>query len=104
VEINLVLNAPNAKEPNILMDVPEKHPGITHVACSCDVLAAKAQLERRASSPSGGPMTFRAKARQAVFFRDPGRKRHRAAMKRMWYPSRRPSSTETPQSSSYGTP
>ena len=46
VEINLVLNAPNANEPNILMDVPEKHPGITHIALECDdILAAKAKLE-----------------------------------------------------------
>src|SRR6266581_7185412 len=42
VELNLVLNAPNANEPNILMDIPEKHPGITHFALLCpDIMAAK---------------------------------------------------------------
>src|SRR5438477_11878883 len=30
LEVNLVLNAPNADGPNILMDVSEKHPRITH--------------------------------------------------------------------------
>jgi catechol 2,3-dioxygenase-like lactoylglutathione lyase family enzyme len=35
VEVNLVLNAPNPDEPNVLMDVPAKHPGITHFALLC---------------------------------------------------------------------
>lgn len=71
VEINLVLNAPKAKEPNVLMDVPEKHPGITHVAFECaDILAMKAHLEAAGLACSGGPITFPTGA-QAVFFRDP---------------------------------
>ena len=71
VEINLVLNAPNAKEPNILMDVPEKHAGITHIALECeDILAAKAKLEGAGQTCSGGPVKFPHGA-QAVFFRDP---------------------------------
>src|SRR4030081_3102215 len=45
VELNLVLNAPNANEPNVLMDVPEKHPGITDFAHLCpDIMAAKERL------------------------------------------------------------
>jgi len=32
LEINLVLNAPAAAEPNVLMDTGAKHPGITLVA------------------------------------------------------------------------
>jgi lactoylglutathione lyase len=71
VEINLVLNAPKANEPNILMDVPEKHAGITHVALECeDILAVKAKLEAAGLTCSGGPVKFPHGA-QAVFFRDP---------------------------------
>src|SRR5213594_1407505 len=42
IELNLVLNASNASEPNVLMDVPAKHPGITHISLLCpDIMAAK---------------------------------------------------------------
>jgi lactoylglutathione lyase len=73
VEINLVLNAPAANEPNILMDVPEKHPGITHIALLCaDILAAKARLEAEGIALSGGPVRFGPHA-QGIFVRDPDR-------------------------------
>jgi len=73
VELNLVLNAPAASEPNILMDVPEKHPGITHIALLCaDILAAKAQLEAAGIALSGGPVRFGPGA-QGIFVRDPDR-------------------------------
>ena len=73
VEINLVLNAPHASEPNVLMDVPEKHPGITHFALLCpDILAAKARLEAAGIVPSGGPVRFGPDA-QGMFVRDPDR-------------------------------
>jgi lactoylglutathione lyase len=70
VEINLILNA-KRDEPNILMDVPEKHPGITHIALLCaDILAAKAKLEASGFPLSGGPIRFGPKA-QGIFVRDP---------------------------------
>lgn len=73
VEINLVLNAPKADEPNILMDVSEKHPGITHFALLCpDILAAKERLEAAGYPLSGGPVRFETGA-QAIFVRDPDR-------------------------------
>lgn len=71
VEINLVLNAPLAKEPNVLMDVPEKHAGITHIALLCpDILAAKTRLESEGFPLSGGPIQFFPGAR-GIFVRDP---------------------------------
>jgi len=71
LEVNLVLNAPNPKEPNVLMDVPDKHPGITHFALLCpDILAAKAQLEGAGIPLSGGPIRF-GPAAQGIFVRDP---------------------------------
>jgi lactoylglutathione lyase len=71
IELNLVLNAPLAKEPNILMDVPEKHPGITHVALRCpDIMAAKAALESAGIPLSGGPVRLGPKG-EAIFVRDP---------------------------------
>ena len=73
VELNLVLNAPRADEPNILMDVAEKHPGITHFALLCpDILAAKARLEAAGVALSGGPIRFGPGA-QGIFGRDPDR-------------------------------
>ena len=73
LEVNLVLNAPRASEPNILMDVPDKHAGITHFALLCpDLLAAKVQLEAAGIALSGGPIRFGPKA-QGIFVRDPDR-------------------------------
>jgi hypothetical protein len=37
-----MLNSPNPNKPNVLMDGPGKHPGITHFALLCpDIMAAK---------------------------------------------------------------
>lgn len=71
VEINLVLNAPSPNTPNVLMDVPVKAPGITHLALACpDISAAKRTLEDAGFELSGGPVRFPTGA-QAVFVRDP---------------------------------
>ncbi len=73
LELNLILNASSASEPNVLMDVEEKHPGITHVALLCpDIMAAKTRLEAAGIPLSGGPVRFSADA-QAIFVRDPDR-------------------------------
>jgi lactoylglutathione lyase len=73
VELNLILNAPDASAPNILMDVPEKHPGITHVALLCpDLQQAQKQLEAAGISISGGPIRFENMG-EAIFIRDPDR-------------------------------
>lgn len=71
VEINLVLNARNAREPNVLMDVPEKHAGITHFALLCpNILAAQERLAAAGITLSGGPVRFGPGA-QGIFVRDP---------------------------------
>jgi lactoylglutathione lyase len=73
VEINLILNAANGAAPNILMDVPEKHPGYTHVALAVrDVAAMQAELVAAGIPLSGGPVTFPGGSR-AIFVRDPDR-------------------------------
>ena len=73
VEVNLILNATHASEPNILMDVPEKHPGITHFALLCpDIGAAQRRLEAAGIALSGGPIRFGPGA-EAIFVRDPDR-------------------------------
>lgn len=73
LEVNLVLNAPAPSEPNILMDIAEKHAGITHFALLCpDILQAKRQLEAAGVAVTGGPVQFDTGAR-AIFLRDPDR-------------------------------
>jgi lactoylglutathione lyase len=71
VEINLIVNSPISNEPNVLMDVPDKHAGFTHVALLCpDIMAAKEQLTAAGFPPSGGPVRFGPGA-QGIFVRDP---------------------------------
>ena len=73
LEVNLVLNAPSPDAPNILMDVPDKHPGITHFALLCDdILAARDRLAQAGIPLSGGPIRFGPLA-QGIFVRDPDR-------------------------------
>ena len=73
IELNLIINAPDASEPNVLMDVPVKHPGITHIALLCpDLETAKARLEAAGIAISGGPIQFMPGAR-GMFVRDPDR-------------------------------
>ena len=73
VVINLILNGATAEAPNVLMDIPEKHAGFTHIAIAVsDVRAVQAELARAGIPLSGGPITFPGGA-QAVFLRDPDR-------------------------------
>ena len=73
LELNLILNASAPDAANLLMDVPEKHPGITHFALLCpDILDAKARLEAAGIALSGGPIQFGPGA-QGIFIRDPDR-------------------------------
>jgi lactoylglutathione lyase len=73
LELNLILNASNSSEPNILMDMVDKHAGITHFALLCpDIIAAGEQLAAAGIPLSGGPIRFGPRA-QGVFVRDPDR-------------------------------
>jgi len=73
IELNLILNSPTAEEPNILMDVPVKHAGITHVALHVpDLDAAQAALAEAGIPLSGGPIQF-GPGHRGVFVRDPDR-------------------------------
>ena len=73
VEVNLILNAGQADGPNVLMDVPDKHAGITHIALLCDDIAqAQAALAAAGIPLSGGPIRFGPHS-QGIFVRDPDR-------------------------------
>jgi lactoylglutathione lyase len=70
LEINFIVNAPGG-ELNILMDVPEKHPGFTHIALQIgNVAAVEAAL-----TAAGIEITGRRGENpvDAIFVRDPDR-------------------------------
>lgn len=71
VEINLVLNAAKASEPNVLMDIEKKHAGYTHVALAVsDIAAAQALVKDAGLKISGGPNNYPGGA-AGLFLRDP---------------------------------
>src|ERR1700738_3352481 len=75
VELNLVFNA-NAGDPagNILMDVPDKFPGYTHIALRvASIPATIAALTANDIAITQGPVTFGESGQVLVFVRDPDR-------------------------------
>ena len=75
VELNLIFNA-NAGDPdaNILMDVPEKFPGYTHMALRVSSIPATiAALKAHKIRITQGPVSFGEAGHVSVFVRDPDR-------------------------------
>lgn len=59
VNINLILNADSGIKENILMDIPERHPGYTHVALDVDnIKHAQNEIERLNINITEGPVTL----------------------------------------------
>ena len=73
VEFNLVFNA-NAGEPsaNVLMDVPDKYPGYTHMALRvASIPATMTALKANGVAITQGPVSFGESGQVSVFVRDP---------------------------------
>lgn len=59
VNINFILNADSGIANNILMDVPERHPGYTHMALDVtDIEAVQATIDNLGIEITEGPITL----------------------------------------------
>jgi lactoylglutathione lyase len=59
VNINFILNADSCIQENILMDVPERHPGYTHMALDVtDLNAVEATINQLGIEITEGPITL----------------------------------------------
>ena len=59
VNINFILNANSGITENILMDVPERHPGYTHMALDVtDIEAVETAIKKLGIEITEGPITL----------------------------------------------
>lgn len=59
VSINLILNADSNLSHNVLVDIPERHPGYTHIALHVtDIGAVKALIREFGITITEGPITL----------------------------------------------
>lgn len=59
VNINFILNANSGIDNNVLMDIPERHPGYTHMALNVtDIEAVQATIENLGIEITEGPVTL----------------------------------------------
>ncbi len=59
VDINLILNADSGIKDNILMDIPEKHPGYTHIALDVNnIEVVQDTIEKLDIKITEGPITL----------------------------------------------
>ena len=66
LELNLIVNAPESKAPNVPMDIAAKHAGFTHIALKIsNVAATEADLALAGVQISGR------RGKNALFVRDP---------------------------------
>jgi lactoylglutathione lyase len=68
LELNFIVNAPSPNAANILMDIAEKHPGITHLALRVSNVAGVEAALQAAGVPISGH-----RGDKALFVRDPDR-------------------------------
>jgi len=73
VNINFILNADSGVTNNILMDIPERHPGYTHVALDVtDIKAVEVTINELGIEITEGPITL-PDGGVMFFIRDPDR-------------------------------
>ena len=71
ININFILNASDKSSKNILMDIPEKHSGFTHIAIEVtDLETVEQQLKEKQIPITEGPITIPSGA-MLLFIRDP---------------------------------
>ncbi len=71
ININFILNASDDSPKNILMDIPEKHSGFTHIAIEVtDLETVEQQLKEKQIPITEGPFTIPGGA-MLLFIRDP---------------------------------